>query len=183
MKKLIIGSLVGGIILFIWQFLSWTVFNLHYSGNQYTPKQDAILKVLSSELDKDGQYYMPNLPPDATREQHEQAMKECIGKPYAVINYHQAMQMNMTTNMIHGLIVDILMAALFITLVTRMSNLNFTRVLVSSLFVGLIAFFSVPYTYHIWYTQWDLLAYFIDMLVSWGLCGVWIGYYYGKRKA
>ena len=183
MQKLVIGSLVGGIIIFLWQFLSWTILNLHQPAQQYTAKQEAIMKVLSTELDKDGGYFIPNLPPDATWDEHEKAMTETAGKPWAVINYHKSREMSMGTNMVHGLVVDILMAALFITLVTRMSNLNFTRILVSALFVGLIAFFSVPYTYHIWYLTFDLLAYFIDMVVSWGLCGVWLGYYFGKRKS
>ena len=75
MKKLLIGAVVGGILLFIWQFLSWTVLDLHYNAYQYTDKQDAIMSSLNSLIDKDGQYMVPSLPRDATREQHEEAMK------------------------------------------------------------------------------------------------------------
>ena len=79
MRKLIIGALVGGILLFIWQFLSWTVLNLHYNAYQYTDKQDAIMSFLSTQIEKEGQYMLPSLPPDATREEHEAAMKTNAG--------------------------------------------------------------------------------------------------------
>ncbi len=42
MKKTIIGAIVGGIIIFAWQFLSWGPLNLHEAQQQYTPKQDTI---------------------------------------------------------------------------------------------------------------------------------------------
>ncbi len=29
MKKMIVGALVGGLILFVWQFLTWGALNLH----------------------------------------------------------------------------------------------------------------------------------------------------------
>lgn len=182
MKKLIIGSLVGGIIIFFWQFLSWTVLNLHGNAHQYTPKQDAILQALSTQLDKDGGYIMPSLPPGSTSEQHEALMESAKGKPWAVVTYHQAQTANMGMNMLRGLIVDILMVAFLCTIISRMNALNFTAILISSLFVGMIVFLNVPYTYHIWFQTFDLLAYFIDMLVGWGLCGIWLGWYYGRKK-
>lgn len=183
MKKLLIGALVGGILLFIWQFLSWTVMDLHRSAYQYTDKQDAILSFLNTQFDKEGSYMVPSLPPGATMEQHEEAMKTYGGKPWAVISYHQSMNTNMGANMIRGLIVDMLIVAFFCTLISRMNALNFVAILISSLFVGMIVFFMVPYTNHIWFKGADLMAYFIDCLVSWALVGIWLGWLYGRKKS
>ncbi len=47
MKKILIGGLVGGILLFVWQTISWTVANLHEKGQRYTASQDSILNFLS----------------------------------------------------------------------------------------------------------------------------------------
>ena len=183
MKKLLIGALVGGIILFIWQFLSWTALHLHNNAYQYTDKQDAILSTLGSQIEKDGQYMIPSLPPNATQEQHEAFMKTQAGKPWALVQYQQSQDMNMGANMIRGLIVDMLIIGFFCALISRMNALNFTAIFISSLFVGLIVFFNVPYTNHIWFKGFDLMAYFIDCLVSWGLAGIWLGWFYGKKKA
>jgi hypothetical protein len=183
MKKLLIGALVGGIILFICQFLSWTVLNLHYNAYQYTDKQDAIMNSISSQIEKEGQYMIPSLPPDATREQHEAAMKTMAGKPWALVQYHQSMDMNMGSNMIRGLIVDMLIVGFFCALISRMNALNFIAIFISALFVGMIVFFNIPYTNHIWFKGFDLMAYFIDCMVGWALIGIWLGWLYGKKKA
>ena len=183
MKKLLIGALVGGIILFICQFLSWTVLNLHYNAYQYTDKQDAIMNAISSQLEKEGQYMLPSLPPDATREQHEAAMKTMAGKPWALVQYHQSMDMNMGSNMIRGLIVDMLIVGFFCALISRMNALNFIAIFISALFIGMIVLFNVPYTNHIWFKGFDLMAYFIDCIVGWALIGIWLGWLYGKKKA
>lgn len=182
MKKLIIGALVGGILLFIWQFLSWTVLNLHYNAYQYTDKQDAIMSFLSTQIEKEGQYMLPSLPPDATREAHEAAMKTMAGKPWALIQYRQSMDTNMGSNMIRGLIVDMLIVGFFCAIISRMNSLNFIAIFISALFVGMIVFFNVPYTNHIWFKGFDLMAYFIDCIVGWALIGIWLGWLYGKKK-
>jgi hypothetical protein len=183
MKKLLIGALVGGIILFICQFLSWTVLNLHYNAYQYTDKQDAIMNSISTQIEKEGQYMIPSLPPDATREQHEAAMKTMAGKPWALVQYHQSMDMNIGSNMIRGLIVDMLIVGFFCALISRMNALNFIAIFISALFIGMIVFFNVPYTNHIWFKGFDLMAYFIDCMVGWALIGIWLGWLYGKKKA
>jgi len=182
MKKLLIGALIGGIILFFCQFLSWTVLNWHNNAYRYTPKQDAIMSALSAQIDKDGQYMIPNLPASASREDHENAMKTMDGKPWALVAYHSAKNMNMVPNIIRGLIVDILIIGFFCALISRMNALNFTAILISSLFVGLIVFFNVPYTHHIWFQDFDLMAYFWDCLVGWAAVGVWLGFLYGRKK-
>ena len=51
MKKSLVGAIVGGIIIFIWQFISWGAVNLHKPAQQYTPKQDAVMAVLNSNLE------------------------------------------------------------------------------------------------------------------------------------
>ena len=85
--------------------------------------------------------------------------------------------------MIRGLIVDMLIVAFFCTIISRMNALNFLAILISALFVGMIVFFNVPYTNHIWYQGFDLMAYFYDSIISWALVGIWVGWLYGKKKA
>ncbi|MFX5756497.1 hypothetical protein ABTE27_21360, partial [Acinetobacter baumannii] len=62
MKKTIVGALVGGIILFMWQFASWTALKLHLPAQGYTAKQDTILQALSANLEKEGGYLLPTAP-------------------------------------------------------------------------------------------------------------------------
>ena len=63
MKKILIGAIVGGIIIFAWQTLSWPVLNLHAKAAEYTPKQQEIMNYLNSQFNEDGQFMMPMHPP------------------------------------------------------------------------------------------------------------------------
>lgn len=64
MKKALIGGLIGGLILFIWQFLSWSMLNIHGSQMSHTPYQDQILKTLDDLSVPEGTYFLPNVPPE-----------------------------------------------------------------------------------------------------------------------
>src|SRR4051812_1968417 len=95
MKKSLIAAMVGGIIIFLWQFLSWTILNLHQPAQKYTAKQDAVMTTLSSNLEEGG-YYLPSIPESSSWAEHEKAMTESVGKPWATIQYHKALEDNMT---------------------------------------------------------------------------------------
>lgn len=181
MKKIIIGSIVGGLIIFIWQFLSWTLLELHRPAHQYTPKQTEILNFLSRQFPDDGGYFLPNYPPGSSREEIEAGMAQGAGKPWAVISYHKAMNANMGMNMFRGLVVDILIVALFCWLVSKMPGARFHTILLASLATGFIVFLNVPYTMHIWYETFDLYADLADALVAWGLTGLWLGWWLTRQ--
>jgi hypothetical protein len=180
MKRIIIGAIVGGIIIFICQTLSWTILDLHRPANQYTAKQDEIMNFLNSQLNEDGSYFLPTYPPGASEEVMQQHMKMAEGKPWAVVAYHKNLKMNMGMNIFRGLIVDIFMAGLFCWIIARFANLRFSTILIASLLVGLIVFLNVPYTIHIWFETFDLGASFVDAVVGWGLAGLWFGWWYGR---
>ncbi|MFZ1453702.1 MAG: hypothetical protein WAT20_13435, partial [Ferruginibacter sp.] len=91
MKKMIIGALVGGIILFIWQFLTWGMLNRHEAQQRYTPKQDSIMAYLNTQFSEDGAYMMPTFAPGTSNEEIEKQMKALEGKPYAQLIYHKSM--------------------------------------------------------------------------------------------
>jgi hypothetical protein len=181
MKKIFLGALVGGILIFIWQTLSYTIFQLHYNGMQYTDKQEAVLSCLSSQFTEDAQYYMPSLPKGAPMAEHETMMKSMEGKPWAIVSYHKAWSMNMTGNIIRGLIVDILLAGLFCWVLSKISAPRFGTIFMASLFTGFIVFLNSVYTTHIWYHSFDLMAHFTDYLVSWGVAGLFWGWLFSRK--
>ena len=181
MKKLLIGAIVGGIILFIWQTLSFAILNLHGKAFTYTPKQDEIMNALNSLITEDGQYLMPGLPPDATSEQHDALMKSGEGKPWAMVSYHKAHDMSMGMNMVRGLLVDIVAIGLLCWILSKINLPTFGTLLTATIFTGLIVFFTAPYTAHIWYQNFDIMAHFMDAIVGWGLTGLWLGWWYSRR--
>ena len=87
MKKTLIATIVGTLILFIYQSMSWMVLPIHKHSFKTTDKQEAILPAISSNLTEDGLYYLPMLPTETPHEEQEKFMNENMGKPSATITY------------------------------------------------------------------------------------------------
>ncbi len=175
MNKLIIGALVGGLILFVWQFLSWSMLNIHRASMTYTPNQDKILDVLEANLEE-GTYFIPNLSKDATAEDREAYTNERMGKPWAMVSYHEAMDMSFGMNLVRGFVTDVLAVFLLCWLLMKIDRLDLKTALLSSLAVGLIGYLSINYINQVWFES-DSIPHLIDAIVQWGLCGLWLGLY------
>jgi hypothetical protein len=184
MKKMIIGCIVGGLIIFAWQFLSWAALNLHTNQQKYTPKQDTVLAFLSSQFNEDGAYYMPNVPPGTSSSEMEKQMKASEGKPWAQVFYHTSMPgMNsMFMNMARAFLVDIVIIWLLCWLLVKIPSASFTTIFTGTVFTGLITFLYGPYTMHIWYGSFDLMIHFLDVLVAWGVAGIWLGWWLRRQS-
>jgi len=183
MKKSIIGAIVGGIIIFIWQFLTWGMLNLHEAQQKYTPKQDSVLAYLGTQFSDDGAYMMPTFPPGTSNSEMETKMKAMEGKPWAQVVYHKSMDgMNkMFRNMGRSILVDIFIVWLLCWLLGKINAPSFGTIFLGTLFTGLIVFLNAPYTMHIWYGSFDLTAHFIDALVAWGVTGIWLGWWLSRK--
>lgn len=181
MKKLLIGALVGGILVFIWQTLSWTVLNLH--GNEYkkAADQDNVLNYLNGQFTEDGQYYMPHIGDNATSEEREKMGEAMKGKPWAVISYHKAYDATMIGNILRALIASII-AAFFVTWVL-MKNVNSTFLVtfLNCILIGLAGYLFIPYAGHLWFENPGATTNLVDVLLSWGLCGVWLGWWLNRK--
>lgn len=184
MKRTLTGGIVGGLLIFIWQSLSWMALNLHQPANKYTPNEAVILQTLAANLPEEGGYVLPGMPEDVSHEEAEKIMNESNGKPWASIQYHKNHRADMPAmvmNMIRGLISNIIMVILLIWILNKINMKTFGTVFGSCLAIGLITFINQPYTGNIWYEFFDIWAYLIDAVASWGLCGLWLGWLFNRR--
>ena len=182
MKKIFIGSLVGGILIFIWQFLSWTLLDLHRPAQQYTPNQESILEYLNTQFDSSGGYYLPTMPEGASMDGQNKLMENSLGKPWVQIFYHKRLDVNMGLNMAKNLVTNIIMVMLFCWIISGYAANSFGKTFLAAIFTGLIVFLHGAYTEHIWYETFDLGAHLTDYLLSWGLVGIWLGWWLNRRK-
>jgi hypothetical protein len=185
MKKAIIGAIVGALIIFIWQFLSFALINFHKPAQEYTDKQDAIMSFLASQELKNGGYFMPNVPSTASNNEAQVVMKKFDGKPWARIEYHNVAENSMNAmimNMVRVLLVNFVIVLLFSWLVSKMAAPSFQTILTTALAVGIIAFLNEPYTGFIWYKTFDIWAYLVDAIVAWGLTGLWLAWWLRRGR-
>ena len=179
MKKLIIGALVGGLLLFIWQFLSWTKLNVHRAEFGYTANQDAVIAALNENLEE-GTYMIPGMAPGATKEEQTAAHESAIGKPWALINYHNSYDTNMTMNMIRGFLVNVLAAFLLCWIFLNFRELSMKTAVLSAMAVGVIGYLVISYIDSIWFGG-SSIGDLIDAIAQWGLCGAWLGWWLNRE--
>jgi hypothetical protein len=180
MKKWIIGSLVGAIIVFAWQAASWLFLGIHDNSMKYTPAQNEILTSLSANLKEDGAYMLPNAGPG---DDHDKMVKEMEGKPWATVIYHPSFKSDMVRSMIRGFLVSFVLVLLLVVILTKGGLPNFFGFLTGSLAVGVFTFLWGPYSGHIWFElPWHMIrGDIIDAIAAWGLCGAWLGWWMNKK--
>ena len=184
--RIVIASLVGMVILFVYQALSWSVSPIHKNTFGYSKDQDAIVAFLSQHLHEDEIYYMPSPPPGASMQEHEDMMKSMVGKPYALVNYHNSMSGNMTSAYITGLLLNLACVLLIVLLMSR-AAIAFTTfgsrlrlVMTFSVFLVLAA---PMMTMNWWGYPWHyVMGDITDMLLGWFCCGLWLAWYMGRAK-
>lgn len=171
MKRKLLFSFIGAIIIFAWQFLSYAMPNLHKSASAYTPAQDSILQLLEKQGISEGMYLLGQPDPSLSKAQQQAAMEAMEGKPWAVINYHKVNSGSMAMPMIRGILVCFVISFLLFWLFQQQKEPSLMNRLFLSLAVGMIGFFFVPYTNFIWYKAPDIFAHFADAIVPWLILG------------
>jgi hypothetical protein len=183
MKKWLIGSFVGAILVFAWQFLSWAVLQTHIGEAKYTPAQDSIMSFLTSALKEDGMYMLPTVPPGSSMDAGMELGEKMNGKPWALVTYKSAYTNDMVMPMIRGFLVDLFLVFTLIYVLTRGGTPGGMRVFAGSVAVGLFTFLTGPYTQHVWF-QTPTEAYtghLIDAIVTWGLAGLWLAWWLNRK--
>ncbi len=179
MKKQLVGALVGGLVLFIWQFISFGLANLHQSQMQYTPQQDEILTALNGLDLAEGSYFVPNVPPDAPAADHQKLMAPHEGKPWAIVHYRHAMSMDMSSNMIRGFVIDFLAALFLCYILMGTHNLTMQRSIFTSVAIGLIGWLTISYLNSAWFKT-NSLPDLIDAIVPFAIIGAFLGWWLNR---
>jgi len=179
--KVLIGSMVAGLILFFWQFMSWSLFNIHGPQMQYTPQQDQVLECLKASNLPEGEYFVPNKPPNMDATEYQAfAEKNHIGKPWAKIQYQHNFQNTMTMNMIRGFVLDVFAAFLLCMLLVGDPTLTFRKVLSACISIGLIAYLTIPYLNSVWFKS-NSIPDLIDAFVPWTIIGLVLGWFLPRK--
>ena len=183
MKRLLIGSIVAAILLFAWQALSWTALHVHDDAYLYTPAQDTLLNTLSSHLPADGQYLVPRAKPEASAEEMEKMGAQMKGKPWAVITYQKAYDIEMGMSIFRGFLIALVCALVVCSVISKLAVKTFGNIFGVVMSFAAISFLYVWYNQHNWFdVPWSVLkGELIDILVSWGLAGLWLAWWYSRR--
>lgn len=103
------------------------------------------------------------------------------GKPWAVISYHKSYDADMMNNIIRGLLVDIIAVLFVCWVLMKNTNASFGSTFVSTVLIGVAGYLFIPYSGHIWFKTGGMSTHLLDTFLSWGLCGLWLGWWLNRK--
>ena len=163
----------------MWQFISFGPLGIHNSQMDYTANQDVILEALESSNLTEGEYFLPRAPLGATSQEQQAVFEQRKGRPWAMLTYHESLEFNQGSNMLRGLVIDIVSVLLLVWILSQMSTPNLVNAIKISVAIGLIGYFTINYLDSIWF-ETNSIPNLIDAVVQWGLCGAWLGWWLNR---
>ncbi len=187
MKKVIIGGLLGGLVMIIWQSVSWMAIPWHMP--QSIPNEDIVAQVLQENITEPGLYSYPgfNHDPDANAEEQKAAMDSMIKKGaqgprvmQLVYTPHGGSFMD-PSQFIFGYGANFLLAILAAWLLSTQNPAkvnSYSKRLLFVVVIGLIVSFSGPYMNWNWWKYPGDFAFqvFADDLILWTLTGAMLAW-------
>jgi hypothetical protein len=156
--RILIAGILGGVVMFIWNFIAHDLLPIGEMGVREIPNEDAVTDALKSNLhDKVGFYIFPGpgLGPDATRKQKAEGMKKVEEKmatgPAGVLIYHPNRAFNFPKRLGIQFATDVLEALLAVFLLSRTNITSFGGKVGFVLTVGIIAAIATNIPYENWY--------------------------------
>ena len=174
MKKNLLLSVVAGIVLFVWGFISWAVLPWHNMvANKFT-NEASVAQVLKENSPQQGVYYLPFSEKDHGPNQ--------VGAFVNVLP--QGTDMNMGKQMATSVITHIIGAFLILTLLMQTSGLTYWGKVGFVALVGLtIGFVShVPYWNWFGFSAPYILVMILDTTIGWTLAGLAVAKFAPGRR-
>ncbi len=164
MKKNLLLSVVAGVVLFVWGFVSWAVLPWHNMvANKFT-NEASVSRVLKENSPQQGVYYLPFSEKDHGPNQ--------VGAFVNVLP--QGTDMNMGKQMTAALITQVIGAFLVLMLLMHTGGLNYWKRVGFVTLVGLVIGFVSHAPYWNWFgfsTPYVLVT-ILDTTIGWTLVGL-----------
>lgn len=182
-KKILLGGLAGGAILFVWGVIAWMILPLHDASMRTLPNAAVVTKVLRENVKEAGVYYFPELVDTRgmTTEQANAAMADWKTRhregPVGFLVLHPNGAEPMNVRHFAGSFVIQFTSALIVAWLLSKAMGGFRTYLGRLLFVvalGLFAGVAVDLPYWNWFNfpaDYTVAA-LIDHVVGWGLVGL-----------
>ncbi|MGI9547774.1 MAG: hypothetical protein ACR2MM_11080 [Flavobacteriaceae bacterium] len=171
MKRTIITLILGTLIIFIWNAVSWMALPFHANSMNSIPESALNTNQLKEQLTEDGVYHYPGMPQD----QSDEALKEveaklAEGPRITLMVYKSGSTAFMDPmNFLWDLIFNLIIVVLVLGLVRGLADHSFKNILRATISIGLVISFMTDIPMKNWfmfpldYTLANVLDYLISM--------------------
>ena len=174
MGKLLKGGILGGLVLFLWGAISWTVLDWHSSAFEKFP-DDSTTTAFTNQLPQSGMYLQK---PEQSLGGQEQPATNDAPIIFAVVS-NNGSNTNMVTHLVISLITQIIAAIIITGLVLIKPHIQFGgrlfQVMLFALAAGIVTY--IPYMNWFHFSFYYTLISIIDLLIGWLLAGLVISHF------
>jgi hypothetical protein len=184
MGRILLATIAGGVVMFMWGFVSWTVLSWHETSGFQLPDEAAFRMVMQGMEAEDGLYWVPGHPPGTDLRADEVAMADWNARhesgPLAVVVYRSAGKSPEDPMMlVRGFVISltsVLAAAFMLAMAGRSLASYWMRVSFVTLIGVIIAVYSAGLMWNYMFYPDDFTVIgAIDDIVTWFLVGLVLG--------
>ena len=191
MFKVLIAAILGGVIFFAWNSISWMVLPWHQQTVKHFDNEKIVAEALTSTVEESGIYLLPRMdqnpsPSDAgeIKTNIENANQHMQEGTFAFISLKPAgMERTMEDSMMFALINSIIVSILVVILLSCTSDLGYMARVFFIVMVGLVAALLGHVPNWIWWgfdTNYTIVM-IADILIGWFLAGLIIAAFVGRE--
>lgn len=180
MKSVLLGGLLGGVVLFVWGFVSWTVLPWHNTTLNAFGDESAMIGTVAANAPKRGIYMIPGernssgLTEEEKKAHEEASMKRMVEGPFVFAAVSPQGTAGMGPAMIGAFVIQFLGAALATFLLMRATAMPY---LARAAFVMLLGLFAGIVTHAPYWNWWGFPADYTlvmsaDLVIGWTLAGL-----------
>lgn len=186
MIRIVIGSLLSAVVLFVFGMASWMVLGIHTDTMSPLPDPSASVALLQGQFLKTGVYSYPLIepPPGASESEQKQAMDECMalhrqGPIFSVFYSAEGAEMLSPETLGRGFGIN-LVCSLIAAMLLWMAGPSLRSYVQRVFFVVLLGIFAAIFR-DIAYFNWMMFpwawtqAMMTDVVISWVLGGLILG--------
>lgn len=174
MKRIVIGALVGGLVVFIWGAIAHMVLPLGEMGLKSLPNEAAVTTALKSSVPDEGLYFYPGIDMKSASSEEQKAWEAKVRSgPTGMLLYHPLGGEPLAPKQLASEFVTNMLAAALAACLASMMTGSYVRRVFGIAHLGLFAWLTISVSYWIWYgfPGMFILAEGIDQVVSWVLAG------------
>ena len=185
-KQLILGSVLGGIVLFVWSFIAWTFIPWPGEPLRSFTNEGAVEQAIVSNAPVSGMYILPNPhKTGVTPEQQTAAEEKLMRGPMVFASVRLGAMRPFPVLLITQLLVYIISALIVTFLLLKTVGLSYGQRVIFVTVCGLLIFLGGKMDEWVWwsFSTTYVLIELVVLVVGWTLAGLVIAKFARGRAA
>jgi hypothetical protein len=173
-KKLLLGAILGGVILFVWGAVSHMLLPISTMALQRFTDEEAIKQAVVANAPRSGVYFLPYMQEGLTEEQQNAAFEKAMQGPVLFVSLRLGQGPSFGALLGIQFLIDVLSALLLTALLLNVRPMPYAKRVLIVVAVALVAGIAIHLPHWNWYNF--SLAYtageFVGLVIGFALAGL-----------